>query len=92
MNISQDATPIPDDFPDENLFSISTLTPWYVDVANYLVLRNLPQNLIAREKHNIIQLSTNYSWIERYFYLTRPDLIMRRCVREDHMYDVLKSC
>jgi hypothetical protein len=28
---------VEDNFPDENLFAISTFTPWYADVANYLV-------------------------------------------------------
>ena len=45
-----DSTPIDDDFPDENLFSISTFTPWYADVANYLVTRKLPQGMTSREK------------------------------------------
>jgi hypothetical protein len=40
-----DNTPIDDDFPDENLFSISTYIPWYTYVSKYLVTRKLPQNL-----------------------------------------------
>ncbi|KAH9329223.1 hypothetical protein KI387_001331, partial [Taxus chinensis] len=28
---------VDDSFPDEHLFSISTRTPWYADIANYLV-------------------------------------------------------
>jgi hypothetical protein len=42
---ASDSTPIDDDFPDENLFSISTYIPWYADVANYLITKKLPQNL-----------------------------------------------
>ena len=30
-------TSVDDEFPDKNLFDISTYIPWYVDVANYLV-------------------------------------------------------
>jgi hypothetical protein len=40
-----DSTPVDDDFPDENLFSISTYTPWYADVANYLVTLTKSYNL-----------------------------------------------
>jgi hypothetical protein len=29
-----DNAPVEDNFPDENLFAISTFTPWYADVAN----------------------------------------------------------
>ena len=32
-----DNAPVDDNFLDENLFAISTYTPWYADVANYLV-------------------------------------------------------
>jgi hypothetical protein len=37
---TEENTPVNDNFHDENLFSISTYTPWYADVANYLVTRN----------------------------------------------------
>jgi hypothetical protein len=33
---------VEDTFPDENLFSISTFTPWYANVANYLVTGKMP--------------------------------------------------
>ena len=53
---------VDDDFPDENLFVISTYTPWYADVANYLVTGKLPQNMSSQEKQRIVQLSANYMW------------------------------
>eukprot|EP00253_Pinus_taeda_P016001 PITA_16001 len=84
--------PVPDDFLDEELLSISTITPWFADVANYLVSGKLPQNLSTREKHNIIQQSASYSWIGGDLFYTEPDLIMRRCVWENEMFDVLKAC
>jgi hypothetical protein len=87
-----DSTPVDDDFPDENLFSISTYTPWYADVANYLVTRKLPQSMSSREKQRIIQLSANYMWHEDCLYRTGPDLVIRRCVREDEMQDIFRAC
>lgn len=92
MNISQNPASVLDDFLDDNLFSISTHTPWFIDVANYLVSGKLPQNLYARGKHRVVQLSDNYSWIEGDLYCTGPYVIMRRYVLEDEMYDVLKAC
>jgi len=55
MNVSQDTAPLPvlDDFLDENLFCILTHTPWFPDVANYLVSGKFPQNLSTKERHNI---------------------------------------
>jgi hypothetical protein len=80
-----DSTPVDDDFPDENLFSISTFTPWYADIANYLVTDKLPQGMISREKQRIIQLSANYMWHEDTLYRTGPDLVIKRYVWEDEM-------
>jgi hypothetical protein len=54
-----DNAPMDDNFPDENLFSIYNYTPWYADVANYLVTGKLPQNLPPQEKQRSIQLSAN---------------------------------
>ena len=36
LTISDDYTATEDSFPDEYLFSISTHSPWYADISNYL--------------------------------------------------------
>eukprot|EP00253_Pinus_taeda_P021927 PITA_21927 len=36
QNIKDD-TPVEDKFPDEYLFAVTTQTPWFADIANYLV-------------------------------------------------------
>jgi hypothetical protein len=87
-----DNAPVDENFPYESLFSISNYTPWYADVANYLVTRKLPQNLSPRERQRIIQLSANYIWHDDYLYRTGPHLVIRICVQEDEMYDIFKSC
>lgn len=69
-----------DDVPDDNPFVVSTFTPWFVDIVNYLGIGRLPQNLSNRENHNIVQRSANYSWIDGDLFHTKLDLIMRRCV------------
>jgi hypothetical protein len=86
-----DNTLVDDDFPNENIFSISTYIPWYADVANYLVTINLPQNLSSQENQSIVQLSDNYMWHDDLLYQTGLDLLIRRCVREDEMHDIFKS-
>ena len=62
QNIKDD-TPVEDKFPDEYLFAVTTRTPWFADIANYLVTGKLPSHLHSREKRRIIQLSARYSWI-----------------------------
>ena len=46
--------PVSDNFPNEHLFSISVITPWYVDIANYLSSRMLPRYFTSKENKRII--------------------------------------
>ena len=54
LTISNDCTATEDSFPDEYLFSISTHSPWYVDIANYLVAGKIPHQLSSKERMKII--------------------------------------
>lgn len=58
-----EATPVNDDFLDEHLFSMSSGSPWFSNITNYLVTGKKPPHLSACEKQNIIQKSATYSWI-----------------------------
>lgn len=91
MNIEGENVPVFDEFPYEHLFSLATHTPWFVDIANYLAIGELPQHLSSKEEQRIIRLSATYSWMGGDLYKTCLDLIIRRCVREDEMHDILKA-
>ena len=41
--------PIHDNFPDEQLFSVSTL-PWFADIVNYLVTGMMPHQWSAQDR------------------------------------------
>ena len=56
QNTNEDS-PVEDKFPDEYLFAVTTKTPWYADIANYLVTGKLPPHLFPNEKRKIIQES-----------------------------------
>ena len=62
---------------DEHLFAISTHTPWFIDIANYLAIGKWPQHLSSKEKKMIIWLSSTYSQMWGDIYKTRPNLIIR---------------
>ena len=70
---------------------MSTDSPWFANIANYLVIGKTRPHLSARQKQNIIQKSAEYSWIQGDIFYTGPDLIIRRCVREEEVFDILKS-
>lgn len=48
---------VKDSFPNEYLFAVSTYSPWYAYIANYLVVGKLHHHLSPREKKKSIQLS-----------------------------------
>jgi len=91
QNIKEDSS-VEDRFPDEYVFAVTTQNPWLADIANYLVIGKLPSHLFPREKRKSIQESARYSWITNELYKTRPDLMIKRCVREDEMLNILKAC
>jgi len=91
QNTNEDSL-VEDKFPDEYLFAVTTKTPWYADIANYLVTGKLPPRLFPNERRRIIQESSSYSWISNELFKTGLDSVIRRYVREDEMPDILKAC
>eukprot|EP00253_Pinus_taeda_P005544 PITA_05544 len=87
-----DAAAVEDQFPDENLFVVAVKTPWYADVANYLVVGKLPKHLTPNERNQIVQRSARFSWIGGYLFHTGADMHIKRCVCEDEIFDILKAC
>ena len=84
--------PVFDNFPDEHLFAISVITPWYADIANYLSSGQLPPSMTSKEKKKIIKQSARHTWVNGDLFYTGYDLIIRRCVRQDEILDILKAC
>eukprot|EP00253_Pinus_taeda_P024148 PITA_24148 len=86
-----DAVVVEDEFPDEHLFVVIMKTLWYADVANYLAMGKLPKHLTPKERKLIVKRKTRFSWIGGYLFHTGADMHIRRCVREDEIYDILKA-
>ena len=80
LKTSSEIVPISDNFPNEHLFAISVITPWYADIANYLSSGMLPPSFTSKEKKNIIKQSVGYTWIDGDLFYTGYDLIIITCV------------
>lgn len=78
--------------PDEHLFAISVLSPWFADIANYLVSAQFPPHLSSKEKSRIMRKSASFTWIGGNLFKLGPDQILRRCVREEEVFDILLTC
>ncbi|KAL5541313.1 hypothetical protein UlMin_044573 [Ulmus minor] len=62
-----DILPIREAFPDENLFAVLSHTPWYANIANYLVSRQVPSTWSAQDKRKFLaEMNTNIGNIQIY--------------------------
>ena len=57
LNNFGEIVPVSDNFPDEHLFSISVITPWYADIYNYLSSGKFPPYFSSKENKGIIKQS-----------------------------------
>lgn len=87
-----ETVPVEDSFPDENLFAISIVNPSYAHLANYLSTGRTPPHVTAKEKKGLVKQSARYSWINGNLFYTGYDMIIIRCVRNDEIIDIFKSC
>eukprot|EP00253_Pinus_taeda_P004185 PITA_04185 len=62
---------VDDQMPDEYLFAISLLSPWFSDIA---------------------RKSTPFTWIRGNLFKLGPDQILRICVRDKEVFDILLTC
>eukprot|EP00253_Pinus_taeda_P023569 PITA_23569 len=83
---------VDDQMPYEHLFSISVLSPWFPDIANYLVSTQFPLHLSSKEKSRIVRKSASFTWIGGNLFKLGPDHILRHCVREEEVFDILLTC
>ena len=59
--VNTDNSPVEESFLDEHTFVVSSYTPWYADIANFLVARKLLHHISPRERWKIIQQSAKFS-------------------------------
>jgi len=78
-------------FPEEKLMGLY-LTPWYADLANYLVGRKLPEFLNIHARRKLIAESRYYFWDEPYLFKVCADQIIHRCVTEAEGHEILGEC
>ena len=78
-----------DQMPDEHIFVISVPFPWFFNIANYLVSTQFPPHLFSKEKSKIVRKSAPFTWIRGNLFRLGLDQILRRCVREDEVFEIL---
>ncbi|GJX12507.1 putative nucleotidyltransferase, ribonuclease H [Tanacetum coccineum] len=85
---------IQDNFPDEHLMVIklkNTETDlWYVDYANFLVFKIVPQHLTYYLRKKFLNDVQKYIWDDPYLFKSCPDGIIRRCVFGKELHEILE--
>ena len=79
-------------FPDKQLLQVGTITPWYVDIVNYLVTMTIPEELTRAQKAKIKSDVKYYVWDEPYLLKHYSDQIIRRCVLKTEFTSILTFC
>eukprot|EP00253_Pinus_taeda_P008434 PITA_08434 len=83
---------VDDQMLDEHMFAISVLSPWFADIENYLVSTQFPPHISSKKKSRIVRKSASFTWIRGNLFKLGPDQILRRCVREEEVFDILLTC
>ncbi|XP_076950882.1 uncharacterized protein LOC143624006 [Bidens hawaiensis] len=84
----EDARAISESFPDEQLFSVSTL-PWYADIINFLVADTVPEFWPKKKKQHFLSQVKYYVWEDPDLFRVGADQVMRRCIPEEEVKSVL---
>ncbi|XP_062017928.1 uncharacterized protein LOC133734314 [Rosa rugosa] len=78
----EDVLPLEEKFPDEQLFGIEVSMPWYADIVNYLVTRQIPNTLTRAHQEKLKSTAKQYVWDDPYLWKHCSDGLIRRCVNE----------
>ncbi|CAN6711730.1 unnamed protein product [Malus baccata var. baccata] len=88
----EEPIPISETFPDEQLLSIEVSTPWYDDLVNYLVSKQVPHTLNKSQRDKHKHDARFYVWDDPYVWKYCPDQIVRRCVPNSEFNSILAFC
>ncbi|CAN6695209.1 unnamed protein product [Malus baccata var. baccata] len=88
----QHNVPIPETFPNEQLLSIEVSEPWYADLVNYLVSKQVPSTLTKHQCDKLRKDARFYVWDDPYLWKYCSDQIMHRCVHDCEFLSILRFC
>ena len=83
---------IRDTFPDEHLLAISSDTPWYTHIVNFIVTGSIPEHWNRHQKDKFFHELKYYFWEEPLLLYLGYDQSIRRCVPEEDQGDTLAMC
>jgi hypothetical protein len=93
VGYTEDAIPISETFPDEQLMHIAqNPAPWFADIVNYLVTGQMPLHWGRQDKFKFLAMVKFFFWDDPYLFKYCPDQIIRRCIPEHDQSNVTSFC
>jgi hypothetical protein len=93
MDFTEDATPISETFPDEQLMHIAhNPAPWFADIVNYLVTGQMLLHWGQQDKLKFLSKVKTFLWDDPYLFKYCPDQIIRRCIPKFDQTNVISFC
>ncbi|CAN6712517.1 unnamed protein product [Malus baccata var. baccata] len=91
-NTEEDFIPLRESFPDEQLFSLKAIDPWYANIINYKVTKKIPDDFTHAQKDKLVKTTKFYEWDDPYLWKYCTDQLIRRCVPESEFKYILTFC
>ena len=66
--------------------------PWYADIANYLAKDIIPPEMNYEQRKRFFSTIKHYLWDDPYLFKICADGMIRRCVQEHEVQDILTHC
>jgi hypothetical protein len=93
MDFIEDATPISETFPDDQLMHIAhNPAPWFADIVNYLITGQMPWHWGQQDKIKSLSKVKTFLWDDPYLFKYCRDQIIRRCIPEFDQINVISFC
>jgi hypothetical protein len=90
--LEEDHIPLVETFPDEQLFGIQVSEPWYADIANFIVSKQIPDTISHAQRDRLKRIAREYVWDDPYLWKYCSDQLIRRCVPEHEQNAILSFC
>ncbi|CAN6716324.1 unnamed protein product [Malus baccata var. baccata] len=89
---NEESLPIVETFSDEQLMSIKVSEPWYADLVNFLVSKQIPSTFTRHQRDKLRHDALFYVWDDPYLWKFCPDQIVHRCVHDSEFRSILSFC
>ncbi|RDX95458.1 hypothetical protein CR513_22015, partial [Mucuna pruriens] len=84
--------PIRDEFPNKQLLQMNKITPWFVDICNYIIASKFPPEASRLYKEKLESDAKYYIWDDPYLWKLCNDQVIRRCIPGFDIKLVLHIC